>query len=78
MFETLPVTTDLAAAAAVPDKIIDRRLVKKGNTAIPQVKVIWTGLHPSTATWEDYHVLRQRFPDAPAWGQTSSSTGEVS
>jgi len=75
VFETLPVTTDLAAAAAVPDKIIDRRLVKKGNTTIPQVKVIWTGLHPSTATWEDYHVLRQRFPDAPAWGQASSSAG---
>ena len=40
VFETLPVTTDLAAAAAVPDKIIDRRLVKKGNTTIPQIKVI--------------------------------------
>jgi len=75
VFETLPVTTDLAAAAAVPDKIIDRRLVKKGNTTIPQVKVIWTGLHPSTATWEDYHVLRHHFPDAPAWGQASSSAG---
>ena len=75
MFDTLPVTTDLEAAAAVPDKIIDRRLVKKGNTTIPQVKVLWTGLPPSTATWEDYHVLRQRFPDAPAWGQASSSAG---
>ena len=75
MFDTLPVTTDLEAAAAVPDKIIDRRLVKKGNTTIPQVKVLWTSLHQSTATWEDYHVLRQRFPDAPAWGQASSSVG---
>ena len=73
VFETLLVTTDLAAATAVPDKIINRRLVKKGNTSIPQVKVIWTGLHPSTATWEDYHVLRHHFPDAPAWGQASSS-----
>ena len=75
VFDTLPVTTDLEAAAAVPDKIIDRRLVKKGNTTIPQVKVLWTGLHQSTTTWEDYHVLRQRFPDAPAWGQASSSVG---
>jgi len=75
VFDTLPVTTDLEAAAAVPDRIIDRRLVKKGNTAIPQVTVLWTGLPPSTATWEDYHVLRQRFPDAPAWGQASSSAG---
>jgi len=75
VFDTLPVTTDLEAAAAVPDRIIDRRLVKKGNTTIPQVKVLWTSLHQSTATWEDYHVLRQRFPDAQAWGQASSSAG---
>ena len=75
VFDTLPVTMDLEAATAVPDRIIDRRLVKKGNTTIPQVKVLWTGLPQSTATWEDYHVLRQRFPDAQAWGQASSSTG---
>ena len=75
VFDTLPVTTDLEAAAAVPDMIMDRRLVKKGNTTIPQVKVLWTGLQSSTAMWEDYNVLRQRFPDAPAWGQASSLAG---
>jgi len=75
VFDTLLVTTNLEAAAAVPDRIIDRRLVKKGNTTIPQVKVLWTGLQSSTAMWEDYNVLRQRFPDAPAWGQASSSVG---
>ena len=75
MFDTLLVTTNLEAAAAVPDRIIDRRLVKKGNTAIPQVTVLWTGLPPSAATWEDYNVLRQCFPDAQAWGQASSSMG---
>ena len=75
VFVTLPVTTDLEAAVAVPDRIIDMRLVKKGNTTIPRVKVLWTGLPPSAATWEDYNVLRQRFPDAQAWGQASSSAG---
>ena len=42
VFETLPVTTDLAAAAAVPDKIIDRRLVKKGTQ--PFLKLRLSGL----------------------------------
>ena len=78
MFDTLPVTTDLEAAAAVPDKIIDRRLVKKGNTTIPRVKILWSSLPQSTATWQDYHVLRQSFSDASTWGQASSSAGEVS
>jgi hypothetical protein len=50
VYSTLPVTTDLEAAAAIPKEIIDRRLVRKGNYAIPQVKVVWTGLPASSAT----------------------------
>jgi hypothetical protein len=75
VFDTLPVTTDLQASAAVPNSIVDRRLVKKGNTAISQIKVTWTGLSPDITTWEDYTVLRQRFPEAPAWGQAASQGG---
>jgi hypothetical protein len=75
VYSTLPVTTDLEAAAAIPKEIIDRRLVHKGNSTIPQVKVVWTGLLASSATWEDYYVLRKRFPDAEAWGQASSPAG---
>ena len=61
--------TDLQAAETEPEMIRDRRLVKKGNNAIPQVLVTWSGLPKSTATWEDYHVLQARFPNAPDWGQ---------
>jgi len=39
VFASLPVTTDLEAAAAEPLSILERRLVQKGNTAIPQIKV---------------------------------------
>ena len=76
MYDTLPVTTDLEAAAAKPEAILERRLVKKGNTAIPQVKVTWTGLPSSAMTWEDYNVLKKRFPDAPAWGQAATQGGK--
>jgi hypothetical protein len=74
VYDTLPVTTDLEAAAAQPEVILERRLVKKGNTMIPQVKVSCSGLPPSATTW-DYHVLKQRFPDAPAWGQAATQAG---
>lgn len=75
VFNTLPTKTDLLATDAQPERVLDRRLVKKGNTAIPQVLLSWAGLPPATATWEDYYVVKQRFPDAPAWGQAGSSAG---
>jgi len=42
---------------------------------VPQVKVKWLNLPVDAATWEDYNVLRVRFPDALARGQASSSAG---
>jgi hypothetical protein len=75
VFATLPSTTDLEAAAALPEQVLDRRLVKKGNTAILQVFIKWSGLPDTSATWEDYNVLRTRFPNAPAWGQAGTSAG---
>ena len=72
VYDSLPVITDLEAADTVPEAIVDRRLVKKGNTAIPQVKLTWVGLPASATTWEDYNVVKQRFPNAPAWGQAGT------
>lgn len=50
VYDSLPVTTDLEATETAPLAIMDRRLVKKGNTTVPQVKVTWTGLPSSTTT----------------------------
>jgi len=69
------ILTDLQASSAVPKQIVDRRLVKKGNAAITQVKVTWTELPATICTWEDYNVLKQRFPKAPAWGQAETQGG---
>lgn len=73
VYASLPVTTDLEAAVTIPEAIINCRLVKKGSRAIPQVCVTWRGLPAHAATWEDYNVIKQRFPAAPAWGQAASS-----
>jgi hypothetical protein len=75
VFSTLPALTDLQATDAVPKAILQHRLVKKGNTAVPQVLVTWSGLPSSSATWEDHNMLKIRFPAAPAWGQAASSAG---
>jgi hypothetical protein len=75
IYSELPMMTDIEAAAATPEQILDRRLVKKGNTAIPQVLVKWSNLPEASATWEDYNVVRTRFSDAAAWGQAGPSAG---
>jgi hypothetical protein len=65
----------LDAQDVEPEEILERRLCKKGNAAYTQIKVEWTSLPISAATWEDYDVPQTQFPDAPAWGQAASSGG---
>jgi hypothetical protein len=75
VFSTLPSLIDLQVTETIPEAILQRRLVKKGNTVVPQVLVTWSGLPSSSATWEDHNVLKTRFPTAPAWGQAISPAG---
>jgi hypothetical protein len=71
VFTTLPTSSDLSGHNVQPLEILDRRLVKKGSRAVPQVLIRWSHIPADATTWEDYYVLRQRYPDALAWGQTS-------
>ena len=75
VFSDITKLADLSATTLEPKKILQRRLVKKGNKAIPQVLLKWTSLPESSATWEDYYVVKQRFPNAVAWGQATSEGG---
>jgi hypothetical protein len=50
--------------------------VKKGDTAITQVQVQWSGLPPEMSTWEDYYSLKSRFPSAPTWGPAGTEGRE--
>ena len=49
--------------------------MKKGNRAVPQVLIKWTKLPSTSATWEDFYVLQQHFPNALAWGHARSLGG---
>lgn len=62
VYDYLPQVTNLDTADTVPQAVIDRRLVKKGNSAITQVKLTWVGLPSTATTWEDYNVVKVRFP----------------
>jgi hypothetical protein len=76
VFSELPVVVDLSTGIFEPQKILERRMVKKGNSAMPQIKVLWSTLPPECATWEDYYVLQRRFPEAAIWKEAPPRGGE--
>jgi hypothetical protein len=55
---------------------VDRGLVKKGNEAITQILVKWSGIPVSSATWKDYFVLKKKFPSTLIWSSAVSSGGD--
>jgi hypothetical protein len=64
VFSQLPDIPALDVADLIPEKILDRRLVRKGSVVVVQILVKWTGLPESSATWEDLNVLLKKFPSA--------------
>jgi hypothetical protein len=63
----------------VPQRILQKRVAKSGDAVRLQGLIQWAGLPATLATWEDLEHLRQRFPQAPAWGQVGSDRrGDVS
>jgi hypothetical protein len=50
-------------------------MVRAGNVAGVQLLVQWHGLLAEQATWEDYHVIRRRYPDAPIWDEAPAQEG---
>jgi hypothetical protein len=72
VFSNLPATLDLSMSEAIPECILDRRMVKRGMSSHLQVLVKWSSHPESEATWEDYAVIKLQFPGAPAWGHAGS------
>ena len=60
---TLPQVTDDGTVKVAPQAILDRRMIKRGNSAVTQVLVHWVNMSPAEATWEDWTVLKGQFPD---------------
>jgi hypothetical protein len=75
VFSDFSQMVDLSQVDVKPLYIVDWRMVRKGSHAVIQVRVVWSHLPEEAATWEDYEVIKKRFPDALDWGQSSSSEG---
>ncbi len=59
---TIPLTNEDGQLLAEPEGILERRMVKKGNRAVTEVRVKWSNLPEEKATWEEYELLRRQFP----------------
>jgi hypothetical protein len=59
----------------VPEKILRKRLIVRGIRIVLQALVKWSSWPTSLATWEDVEALKQRFSNAPAWGQATPNGG---
>jgi hypothetical protein len=46
-----------------------------GSHLVVQVKVAWSHLDSADSTWEDFDVLKARFPNELDWGQSTSGAG---
>lgn len=44
------------------ERIMERRIVRRGNRLVSQVLVKWRNADESEANWEDFHVLKGKYP----------------
>ena len=65
---SLPVHPD---ALQIHIQVLQSRLIQKGGATVAQVKVLWSGMDESLATWEDLKELKYRFPHVSTWGQAA-------
>jgi hypothetical protein len=77
VFADLPDIPALDATDTIPERVLDRRMVKKGNATIVQVLVKWTNVDEASASWENWDVLKERFPFIVAWGQANFPAGGI-
>ena len=75
VFSELPRLPDLTSTEATPVAILEHRLVKKGAAPLVQIRVQWSTSAPEVTTWEDYEVLKNRFPAAGIWEGVASQGG---
>jgi hypothetical protein len=74
VFSDMSQLVDLSQIKVYPVQIVERRMVRKGNKPVVQIRVAWSNL-PADTTWEDYEVLKRRFPNALDWAQSTFEGG---
>lgn len=59
----LPHATVEDIVQAMPEAILERRLVKRHGRATVEVLVEWQGVREEDSTWENYDRPQARFPE---------------
>lgn len=59
----LPAVNDSGEYEPKPVKVLERRMIKKGNAPSVKVLVQWENGTEAEATWEDWNVLLKKFPN---------------
>ncbi|KAJ1703891.1 hypothetical protein LUZ63_003670 [Rhynchospora breviuscula] len=60
----VPLIGTTSPLTKTPAAILARRLIKRRNEPIPQILVQWQDQPPEEASWEDYDVIKQKYPTA--------------
>lgn len=58
----LPLVDAHGALQKEPVRVVDRRIVKRGNQAVTEVLVEWVDSFPEDATWEVLSLLQAKYP----------------
>jgi Chromo (CHRromatin Organisation MOdifier) domain len=61
-----------------PVAVLDRRIIKRGNNPVAQFLIRWSHLPDSDATWENYLVIKQQFPEFRIEGNSNVEREGVS
>jgi Chromo (CHRromatin Organisation MOdifier) domain len=61
---TLPIVSFEGQLKIFREYVLARRAIKRNNMVVPQLLVKWSNLTEDDASWEDYTVLKERYPDA--------------
>jgi hypothetical protein len=58
----LPIASSTGQLKIYPLQILDRRSIKRDNSAISQLLIRWVNLPPEDSSWEDYDIIALHYP----------------
>lgn len=65
-----PPLVDIASPYCVePDQVLDRKMIKRGDTVVAEILVQWKDIPYEQATWKDFAKIKFRFPTFLLCGQ---------
>ncbi|KAJ4750063.1 polyprotein [Rhynchospora pubera] len=74
----LPITDGKLDVVSEPEKILERKLVKRGNAAAMQVLIKWVNQSEEDATWEYYDAIESKYPQFVLRDKNNFEGGRVS